>query len=332
MYDKGQGVPQDDVRAYMWFSLAAAQCNATPSVAVDFCAGLVAKKNLGRLTQRMTSAQIAEAQKLARAWKPTTQLERQRGSRSGSAVSDAAGPLELVATALARGDYVTVAKLLRPLANQGNADAQANVGLMYATGQGVQRDDVEAVKWFRMAAEQGVAEAQKNLGLMYLNGRGVQLDSAQAMMWFQKAGLQGHAQAQYNVAVAYERGDGVAQSFAEAVKWFRFAADQGDAEAQYSLGKRYRNGEGVTRDYSEAVKWFRRAAEQGVADAQNDLGVEYAGGRGVPKDVVQAYMWASLSAAQGNAGSNELRKLVAKEMKPAQIAEAENLFRNWRRK
>jgi TPR repeat protein len=42
--------------------------------------------------------------------------------------------LELAAAAYARGDYVTVAKLLRPLADQGNAAAQANVGLMYATG------------------------------------------------------------------------------------------------------------------------------------------------------------------------------------------------------
>ena len=72
-----------------------------------------------------------------------------------------------------RGDYQTAFKLWLPLAEQGNASTQFNLGLMYNKGQGVKQDDVEAVKWYRKAAEQGEAKAQFALGLMYEGGRGV---------------------------------------------------------------------------------------------------------------------------------------------------------------
>ena len=42
---------------------------------------------------------------------------------------------------------------------------------MYARGQGVPQDYAEAVKWYRLAADQGDARAQNNLGVMYANGR-----------------------------------------------------------------------------------------------------------------------------------------------------------------
>ncbi len=70
-------------------------------------------------------------------------------------------------TAYERGDYETAVKEFRPLAEQGYAEAQFNLGLMYDYGQGVPRDDAEAVKWYRKAAAQGLAEAQNNLDLMY---------------------------------------------------------------------------------------------------------------------------------------------------------------------
>ena len=66
-----------------------------------------------------------------------------------------------------RKDYKTAYKLLLPLAEQGDAAAQYNLGLMYYTGQGVPQDYKEAVKWYRLSAEQGDATAQYNLGVMY---------------------------------------------------------------------------------------------------------------------------------------------------------------------
>ena len=72
-----------------------------------------------------------------------------------------------------RGDYATALREFKPLAEQGDAYAQYNLGVMYDKGQGVPKDYKTAVKWYTLAAEQGDADAQNNLGLMYDEGKGV---------------------------------------------------------------------------------------------------------------------------------------------------------------
>jgi TPR repeat protein len=99
---------------------------------------------------------------------------------AGFVGSVVAGPLEDGAAAV-RGDYAAALQLWRPLANQGNAAAQYNLGLMYADGHGVAQDDAAAMSWFRKTADQGYADAQYNLGLMYADGQGVAQDDAAAM-------------------------------------------------------------------------------------------------------------------------------------------------------
>ncbi len=84
-----------------------------------------------------------------------------------------AGVFEDGFAAIERGDYAAAYRLWKPLAEQGDADAQYNLGFMYGNGKGVPQDYREAVKWYRKAAEQGLAKAQSNLGFMYGNGKGV---------------------------------------------------------------------------------------------------------------------------------------------------------------
>ena len=127
------------------------------------------------------------------------------------------------------GDYATAVQEWRPLAEQGNAGAQVNLGIMYDNGDGVLEDDAEAVRWYRMAAEQGYDIAQVNLGIMYDNGRGV------------------------------------LQDYAEAVRWYRMAAEQGNAGTQASLGFMYFGGRGVLQDYVLAHMWFNISAANGNA-------------------------------------------------------------------
>ena len=90
-----------------------------------------------------------------------------------------------------RGDYATAMKEWRPLAEQGIAKAQSNLGSMYEYGEGVPQDDKEAARWYRLAAEQGYAKAQSSLGLMYEYGEGVPQDDVQARMWLNLAAAQG---------------------------------------------------------------------------------------------------------------------------------------------
>ncbi len=90
-----------------------------------------------------------------------------------------------------RGDYATALTEFRPLAQQGDADAQFYLGQMYRKGQGVPRDYAEAVRWYRQAAEQGAAAGQGSLGFMYSEGRGVAQDYVQGHMWISLAAAQG---------------------------------------------------------------------------------------------------------------------------------------------
>jgi len=88
-------------------------------------------------------------------------------------------------------DYATALKLLKPLAEQGYASAQYNLGVMYANGEGVIQNHKEAVKWYRLAAGQGDGEAQNSLGVMYTNGEGVIQDYVLAYMWSNLAASNG---------------------------------------------------------------------------------------------------------------------------------------------
>lgn len=73
-------------------------------------------------------------------------------------------------------------------AEQGDAEAQYNLGVIYALGnKDIRKDDAEALKWLKSAADQGYAEAQYRLGVMYVTGIGVNLDRSQALDWFRKA-------------------------------------------------------------------------------------------------------------------------------------------------
>ena len=75
---------------------------------------------------------------------------------------------------------------------------------MYRRGQGVPQDDKEALKWFRLAAEQGDAEAQNNLGVMYIEGQGVPQDNKEAVKWLRLSAEQRDEQAQINLALMHD--------------------------------------------------------------------------------------------------------------------------------
>ena len=109
----------------------------------------------------------------------------------------------------------------RRAAEQGDAIAQFNLGVMYHTGSGVPKDDQKAVLWYRKAAEQGHAGAQSNLGVMYDVGSGVPKDDRQAALWYRKAAEQGLARAQFNLGLMYADGEGVPEDDREAVQWYR---------------------------------------------------------------------------------------------------------------
>jgi len=101
-----------------------------------------------------------------------------------------AGPLEDANALYAKGDFSAAYELYRPLAEQGNANAQYNLGVMYERGRGVAKDQATAVDWYRKAADQGNAKAQFNLGFRYSAGQDVPKDEVKAYMWLNLAAAQ----------------------------------------------------------------------------------------------------------------------------------------------
>ena len=88
---------------------------------------------------------------------------------------------------------------------------------------------MQAVSWFRKAAEQGDADAQTNLGISYAEGEGVPKDQAEAALWYRKAADQGDTVAQSNLAFMYVKGEGVPKDAAEAYAWYNLASISDDA-------------------------------------------------------------------------------------------------------
>ena len=117
---------------------------------------------------------------------------------------------------------------IKALAEQGEAYAQYNLGVIHDSGNGVPENDAEAVKWYRLAAEQGFAYAQSNLGVMYANGDGVPENDAEAVKWYRLAAEQGFAAAQSNLALMYARGESVPENYLTAYVWMSVSAAQGN--------------------------------------------------------------------------------------------------------
>ncbi|MCS2611057.1 tetratricopeptide repeat protein [Halomonas dongshanensis] len=218
------------------------------------------------------------------------------------------------------GDYASALEELRPLAEQGNAEAQYTLGFMYNRGRGVRSNGVEALEWWHRAAEQNHAGALYKIGDVYHNSMndafwGIERSREEASEWYILAAGEGSIEAMIQLS-------NMAPFTSEGVKWNRLAAEEGDAEAQHKLGRRYQHGWGVPTDRVEAIKWFRLAAAQEYTEALFALGAQYEFGSGVDQDNTTAYMWYTIGEATSDMTSSnksDLEEVMSEEAK----AEAE---------
>ena len=160
-----------------------------------------------------------------------------------------------------RGDYAAAIRELRPLAEQGNVDAQAKLGSMYMQGEGVDQDFTTALRWLRLAAAEGDASAESNLGRLYYNGLGVKRDFEEAFRWFLKSANQGYGAAQMALGSLYAHALGVKQDNVRAYMWYQLASIAGEkdaARARDTLGKVMRPGD-VAQAQRLATNWKPRA-------------------------------------------------------------------------
>lgn len=197
------------------------------------------------------------------------------------------------------GDFKTALAEWMPLAEQGNANAQRNLGLMYDNGDGVQENDKTAVKWYTLAAEQGLDQAQSNLGFMYYNGKGVTQDYETSAKWYALAAEQGNSKAKENLSIlllvigkeifssepdghdcsgaidyfekAQEVGNEGAPEYIEFCKTYQ-RASEGEGMAQYEIAMHFDLGYLVSKNSKTALSWGMKARSNGVESADKLIG------------------------------------------------------------
>lgn len=152
--------------------------------------------------------------------------------KTGTGADDAPDPLREAQQAYDAGNFTAAHKQWSVLAEDGIAEAQAQLAMMYDDGVGVDADPAQAIRWYHRAARQGHPKAQTNLGVIYgapgLNGR---RDLTQAALWTRRAAAQAVPRAQYNLGIMYALGDGVPVDFVDAYMWFSLADARGFEEA-----------------------------------------------------------------------------------------------------
>ena len=175
----------------------------------------------------------------------------------------------------------------------------------------------------RRAAENGHVEAQWQLGLMYADGDAIKLDYVQAAAWIKRAAEQGFVRAQSVMGWLFANGLGVHQNSQEAGRWYLTAAEQGSAKDQYMVATMYRFGRyGVEKDRTEMLRWYQAAADQGFAPAQYALGKMLVEGHLVPKDLILAFQWLSLAGVNGSTAAGKHLQQLMRRMSPEQVEEA----------
>lgn len=263
-------------------------------------------------------------------------------------------------TALPNERKETFVQRITRQAEEGDVDAQLSLGYMYLYGEdGVPVDYKKAFTYYNMAAAQNDPIAVNNLGSLYFSGIGTEKNFTKAAQLFDKASKLGNTEAAVNLAFiyltknsslnnpreaiqllktaaeagnptakfmlgyAYFKGLVVEQNYKKAVVLLREAANVKYADAEYLLAYMYLNGLGITKNYGNAVKYFTYAANQGNVDAMIELGNILAAGTMYTKDLYRAYILFNIASVHGVASAAEKRDYLEKKLKIEELLQAQ---------
>ena len=188
---------------------------------------------------------------------------------------------------------------LRRAADGGYAQAQWELGLLYETGEQVEKDVGRAIGLYSKAAAQDDAFAMKFLAVLYLNGNNPAYRET-AFELLKRADRANLPEAQLLLAQLYQKGISVKKDSQKAVQWYKKAAQNGSSEAMNILGWRFENGEGVPKSAAEAVKCYKAAAERGERNALFRLGVLHYTGKHVAANHALAFEYFKKAAEFGD--------------------------------
>jgi len=215
------------------------------------------------------------------------------------------GPSNRLAAAIEaynRGDFATAFLGLKAEADQGDSDAEVNLGYLYARGQGVVANQIEAFHLYERSAGQGNGEGMNALGYKYQFGTGIAVDMHKAVNWYCLAVLHGNPCAMNNLALLLADGNSVPRDVGEARNLWREAAERGHVNAMWNLGRSLLAGPGAPLDPDQGKRWVLLAAQNGQLAAEQYLRqAGYLGALPPPRDEAAMMILQPRDAAPGRA-------------------------------
>lgn len=180
-----------------------------------------------------------------------------------------------------------------------NAEAEYCLGLMYARGQGIEKDYPAALSWFQRAYDHGYSNAGYFLGKMHLLGLGTERNAEKAAKFFESV-AKSDARAMYELGIMNFSDRDMPRDLHKSAEWMLRAANAGNAEAQFVLGQYYKAGAGFPKDIDKAVRWLTSAALNRHKGAQILLGNMYRTGDGVEVDIEESDRWYDMADGKSN--------------------------------
>lgn len=220
-------------------------------------------------------------------------------------------------------DYKKAFTYYNMAAAQGDNVAINNLGSLYFSGIGTEKNFTKAAQLFDKAAKLGNTEAAVNLAFIYLTKNSSLNNPREAIQLLKSAAEAGNPTAKFMLGYAYYKGLVVEQNYKKAVVLIREAANVGYSDAQYLLGYMYLNGLGITKNYGNAVKYFTMAANQGNVDAMIELGNILAAGTMYNKDLYRAHILFNVASVHGVASAAEKRDFLEKKLKIEELLQAQ---------
>lgn len=321
MYAQGQGTAADGNQAAEWYRKAAADGNmqAAWELAQLYIQGQLVAQDLDEAAVYLQAAArggVVNAQKeLARFYQQglgglTTQpgealyWQIQAANAGDEEAQTTVQDVQLENPQL----YEEVTRFIGVLtrAQEGNSQAQLEVGQGLHMGYPLARDDEEAFRWFTQAWQKGdkLPQAAYELSQLYQKGEGTEKDEAKAMELLGAAAQAKNPDAQYMLGTLSYGGN--PPNYEDAFAWFSNAAAGGQAQGQYMTGFMLMQGQGTPKSVPLAIRFFHDAAEQNYTAAQYVLGQIYWKGLGVPVNKKEGETWLRRAAENGNNAAQEL--------------------------